>query len=164
MGKKLLSDLRWLAAIALGLLYAGAAAHSQTSTKPTLPSAVHAGTAILVTPATPQRHTLRPATQPMTPFERIIAPHMNEFMKQGATGKSRSSTSLAQTGVNGSSVNFPGFVGVPFLTVKDGDSATTFNSVSGDFNHDGHMDLATIKTDGTINVLLNPAHSPVSQI
>ena len=156
MGKNLLSGLRWTAAIALGLLYAGATGQTQMNTKPTLPSAVHVGTAILVTPATPQRQTLRPATQPMTPFERIIAPHMNEFMKQGATGKSRSATPLAQTGVNGSSVNFPGFVGVPFLTVKDGDSAIAYNSVSGDFNHDGHMDVATIKTDGTINVILNP--------
>jgi len=161
MGKKLLSDLRWTAAIMLGLFYAGVTGHSQTSPKPALLSTLQTGTAIPRTATAPQppSRATRPATQPMTPFERIIAPHMSEVMKQGAAGKTKAAAALSQsaaTGVGGSSVNFPGFVSVPFLTIKDGDSSTVFNSVSGDFNHDGRMDVAMVKADGTIDVLLNP--------
>jgi Bacterial Ig-like domain (group 3)/FG-GAP-like repeat len=161
MAKKLLGGLQWTAAITLGLLSPCLIAHSQTSTKPALLSTLQTGAAIPRTSVAPQPpfRATRPAAQPMTPFERIIAPHMSELMTQSAAGKTKAAAVLSQsaaTGVGGSSVNFPGFVSVPFLTIKDGDSSTAFNSVSGDFNHDGRMDVAMVKTDGTIEVLLNP--------
>jgi hypothetical protein len=161
MAKKLLCGLQWTAVVTLGLLSSCLIAHSQTSTKTALLSTLQTGAAIprtSVAPQPPSRAT-RPATKPMTPFERIIAPHMSVVMKLSAAGKTKAAAALSQsaaTGVGGSSVNFPGFVSVPFLTIKDGDSSTTFNSVSGDFNHDGRMDVAMVKTDGTIEVLLNP--------
>ncbi len=134
---------------------------AQTVKKAVLPSTVQVGPGLSLTPATPQRHAAR-ANKLMTPFDRIIAPHMDRFMKQGAQGdlgkpgSPRQSSRHAMTGVDGSNVNFPGFVGVPFLTINDGDSAPADNTVSGDFNNDGRMDVATIKTDGTIDVILNP--------
>jgi hypothetical protein len=112
-------------------------------------------------PANPARHAPVKTNKMMTPFDRVIAPHMAKFMsgtkpafaatpKRSAIGKS------SAVGVGGGNVNFPGFVGAPFLTINDGDRSALFNSVSGDFNHDGRMDVATIKADGTIDVILNP--------
>jgi len=70
----------------------------------------------------------------------------------------------AATGVDGSKTNFPGFAGVPFLTIKDGSRIPIFNSVSADSNHDCKMDVATVKLDETINAILNPGTFWVSRI
>ena len=80
------------------------------------------------------------AKKPMTPFERIIAPHLADFMKQDAAGRpshsavQRPRPHTGAAGANGSTVNFPGFLSAPFLTIQDGDSSPAFNTVSGDFN------------------------------
>jgi hypothetical protein len=47
-------------------------------------------------------------------------------------------------------------VSTPYLTLHDGSSSTIGNSVTGDFNHDGKPDVATIRLDGTIDVILSP--------
>ena len=159
MGTKSPASRFWMAALALGLLFVTVPGLAQTSSKPPLSSIVPAGTTVLLTPATPPRRTVPAASRPMTPFERVIAPHLTELMRQSAVSKSaraRPHARPAASGVNGSSVNFPGFTSVPFLTINDGDTTSIANAVSGDFNHDGLMDVATINLDGTINVILNP--------
>ena len=110
------------------------------------------------TPAGNRREPAKSAGQ-MSPFERILAPHLGEFIQKGSSGKRAQQLShrSADYGIGVTGVNFPGFVGVPFVTINDGDQNTAFNSVSGDFNNDGKMDVATIKSDGTISVLLNPS-------
>jgi hypothetical protein len=122
---------------------------------------LQAGTGIPLIPATPAPHDPVDTHKMMTPFDRVIAPHMAQFMAQGAKSGSAATPSAATprssaSGVGGSNVNFPGFVSAPFLTLNDGDSSLAYNSVSGDFNHDGRMDVATIRADGTIDVILNP--------
>ena len=100
----------------------------------------------------------------MSPFDRVIAPMLakahqaNQSAAPRSSGAaSRSASSKADgTGVDGSNTSFPGFVGVPYLTVNDGDSTTGFNSVSASFTNNGRIDVAQIKTDGTIDVILNP--------
>jgi hypothetical protein len=130
---------------------------------------LQAGTGIPVTPATPARQAPVKANKLMTPFDRVIAPHLAKFMAQGAkpasaatpkssaTAKSSATGKSSAIGAGGGNVNFPGFVAAPFLTINDGDRLSfALNSVSGDFNNDGRMDVATIRIDGTIDVILNP--------
>jgi Bacterial Ig-like domain (group 3)/FG-GAP-like repeat len=137
-------------------------AQSAKSAKAFAPN-LQAGTGIPLIPATPAQHDPVNAIKMMTPFDRVIAPHMAQFMSQGTKSASAATprsaaigTRSSAIGVGGGNVNFPGFVGAAFLTINDGDRSIAYNSVSGDFNHDGRMDVATIKTDGTIDVILNP--------
>jgi hypothetical protein len=124
---------------------------------------LQAGAGIPPIPATPAQHAPVKANKLMTPFDRVIAPYMAKFMGQGAkpasaaTPKSSAIGKSSALGAGGGNVNFPGFVTAPFLMINDGDRLSfAYNSVSGDFNNDGRMDVATIRRDGTIDVILNP--------
>ena len=119
-------------------------------------------------PARPAQHAPVKANNLMTPFDRVIAPHLAKFMagakpasaatpKSSAIAKNSAIGKSSASGAGSGNVNFPGFVGAPSLTINDGDRLSfAINSVSGDFNNDGRMDVATIRRDGTIDVILNP--------
>ena len=164
MGTKSNACLRFLAALTLGLPLLCASAQTQAARKP-LPAYTQVGPQILNTPILPrtnQRTQAATRHQPMTPFERVIAPQMKLSMQKAATrtgstnSQAKPNTHAHSSGTGGSNVNFPGFVSAPFVTIADDPLSASFNSVSGDFNNDGKMDVATIKIDGTISVILNP--------
>jgi Bacterial Ig-like domain (group 3)/FG-GAP-like repeat len=105
--------------------------------------------------ASPPRHNPKVAN----PFDRIFAPRMNEILSRRNANTSRDTSRISRpvaNGVDGSPVNFPGFVSAPFVSFNNGDSQRTFSSVTADFNSDGYPDVATVQTDGTLNVVLNP--------
>jgi hypothetical protein len=54
-------------------------------------------------------------------------------------------------------------VSTPYLTLNDGSSSEIANSVTGDFNHDGKPDVAIVRLDGTIDVILSPGPGIASQ-
>ncbi|WP_245536314.1 beta strand repeat-containing protein [Terriglobus saanensis] len=89
-----------------------------------------------------------------------MAPELDELKKRAAAasgGKpSRTQIHPDASGVGGSNVNFPGFISAPYVNAVDGDPNIGYSSVSGDFNGDGKMDVATVKVDGVIDVILNP--------
>jgi hypothetical protein len=158
-----IASLHWAAMLAFGITLVPAPSAAQTINKATNLDQLLSGSAIPLparrTVLPPQRST--PAKQPRmkfeTPFDRVMAPMLTKMKK--AAAKSRGpvpSAKGATTGVGGSKIHFPGFVAAPFVTVNDGDPNLTYVSVSGDFNKDGLMDVAQIKRDGTIDVLLNP--------
>ena len=155
--------LHWAATLAFGLTLVPARSAAQTINKAAKLDQLLSGSGI----PSPARHTVPPrqrsipAKQPImkfeTPFDRVMAPMLTKMKR--AAAKSRGpvpSAKSAATGVDGSKTNFPGFVAAPFVTVNDGDRNLTSVSVSGDFNKDGLMDVAQIKRDGTIDVVLNP--------
>ncbi len=101
---------------------------------------------------TPPSHSAR---KPQTPFERIVEPHLQQWMKQTPITRSAGLRARAQS-VGGTSVNFPAFVTAPNLLINNGDQNPAWSSVTADFNNDGKPDVATIQQDGTVNVILNP--------
>lgn len=172
---RLIASSLWAAALTLGITFVSSASQAQTANRTPPPAPFQFGTGIPLParPALPaaiqQRHAAsapasRPASKLMSPFDRVIAPMLakahqaNQSAAPRSSGAaSRSASSKADgTGVDGSNTSFPGFVGVPYLTVNDGDSTTGFNSVSASFTNNGRIDVAQIKTDGTIDVILNP--------
>jgi Bacterial Ig-like domain (group 3)/FG-GAP-like repeat len=93
------------------------------------------------------------------PFDQVFGLHMSEIFSRTHANAPLGSSGLSQpvaNGVDGSAVNFPGFVSAPFVSFNNGDSQRTFSSVTADFNNDGYPDVATVQTDGTLNVVLNP--------
>jgi hypothetical protein len=169
MKNRLFPKLHRVATLALAIAFLiHLPALAQTANKSidssNLPSTTQSGNASFARRATPQRNAAptKAATTLSTPFDRVIAPHLDRFMKQGTPagsaklGKAAQQGQRAAAGVNGSAINFPGFVSAPFVTLNDGSSAPADNTVSGDFNNDGRMDVATVRTDGAIDVLLNP--------
>lgn len=160
-----LSCLQCLTAVTLAVAMIPGSSRAQSVSEAAAPATRSAGSKLALPPRASSRQVF-PHGQPapakakvMTPFERLIAPQMDKLSQQsaGARPNSRSTpTRAAATGVDGSSVNFPGFVNAPFTTIRDGDSYPAYSSVTADFNNDGKMDVATIKIDGTISVLLNP--------
>jgi len=157
MDKKLVNGLRWIAAIALGLPLIGAPGMAQTIKSP-FQSGGQVGAPPLAVQAAPLNGVADSSNVQMTPWEREFGPIMKDLLAQGASARPKGALAPATTptGIGGSNVNFPGFLTAPFLTLKDGSSATAFNSVAGDFNKDGYEDVAIIRGDGTIDVILNP--------
>ena len=165
MATKLFSCLRWLTAFTLAVTIIPRSGRAQIVSDAPAPSPGGVRSKLAVAPipsaapVTSHTHPAPAKAKPMTPFDRLIAPQLRKFATQSAGARPRSApagTRAAATGVDGSNVNFPGFVSAPFMTIKDGDTYTADSSVTADFNNDGKMDVATIKIDGTINVLLNP--------
>jgi hypothetical protein len=155
--------LYWAAILALGITLVSAPSMAQTVNKAAELDQLLSGSGVPL-PAgrtvLPQRGPT-PARQPVmkfeSPFDRVMAPMLAKIHQ--AAAKSTGAVTSARpegTGVDGSNTNFPGFVGVPFLTVNDGDSTTGYISVSASFTNNGRIDVAQIKTDGTIDVILNP--------
>jgi hypothetical protein len=171
MKAKLIAFSLWAAPLALGITFVSLPARAQAVHKAPAPTPLQFGTGIPLPPrpalpaAILQRHAAsasRTASKLMTPFDRVIAPMLakaNQSTVPRSSGvASRNASSKADgTGVDGSNTSFPGFVGVPFLTVNDGDSNPGFVSVSASFTNNGRIDVAQIKTDGTIDVILNPS-------
>jgi hypothetical protein len=158
-----IASLHWAATLAFGITLVSAPSGAQTVNKAAALDQLLSGSGIPLpagrTVLPPRRSTAakQPTTKFETPFDRVMAPMLTK-MKKAEAAKSRRparSAKAAPNGVDGSNTNFPGFVSAPFVTVNDGDTNLTYVSVSGDFNKDGLMDVAQIKRDGTIDVLLN---------
>jgi len=176
MRAKLIAFSLWAAPLTLGITFVSSparaqAAHPKPATAPLqfgagipLPGRF-AGAAPSPT-AISQRHAAsatagNSVSKPNTPFDRVLAPKLSKANQFAASGSSsaaspHATSKSAATGIDGSNTSFPGFVGVPFLTVNDGDTATGYFSVSASFTNNGRIDVAQIKTDGTIDVILNP--------
>jgi hypothetical protein len=159
---KAIASLHWAATLAFGITLVSASSMAQTVNKTAELDQLLSGSGIPVPTgrtAVPRRHSA-PARQPRmkfeTPFDRVMAPTLAKIHKAAKSSDAVPSARPAGTGVDGSNTNFPGFVATPFVTVNDGDPNLIYVSVSGDFNKDGLMDVAQIKRDGTIDVLLNP--------
>jgi hypothetical protein len=102
----------------------------------------------------------------LSPFDRVIAPEIAALLK----GKKAVAPGLTSPESNPKAnvelpggINFPGFVSTPYLTLNDGSSSEIANSVTGDFNHDGKPDVAIVRLDGTIDVILSPGPGIASQ-
>ena len=55
-------------------------------------------------------------------------------------------------------LNFPGLQVTPSVAgISDQDTSVVYASVTADVNKDGKQDLVVVQSDGTVNVLLNPA-------
>jgi hypothetical protein len=109
----------------------------------------------------------------LSPFQRVIAPHLATILKgmkaagpeTGRSGDARPRANAAgASGANGG-FNFPGFVSAPFLTLNDGSSSdyAVAGTITADFNHDGKPDVAVVKEDGTISVILSPGPGIATQ-
>ena len=104
-----------------------------------------------------------------TPFDRVIRPLLDKqpFAQAAAPNASlrgRRNVARPQALPGDStgpvSLNFPGFFAAPdVLASASTDVTSLFVSVTGDFNHDGKPDIATIRNDGTLSVLLNNGSS-----
>jgi hypothetical protein len=173
MRTKLIAFSLWAAPLALGMTFVSSPARAQVLHKAPAATPFQFGTGIplptrqALPPAIQQRRAAsasRTASKLMTPYDRVLAPLLARANKANQSAAPRpsgaaspsASSEAAGTGIDGSKTTFPGFVGVPFLTVNDGDSTTGFNSVSASFTNNGRIDVAQIKTDGTIDVILNP--------
>jgi hypothetical protein len=103
-----------------------------------------------------------------TPYSRTFGP----LMKQWAAARSQAGTasprttakSQAQNTPASDGVSMPGYVAAPFIAAAPlSDANRIFASVNGDFNKDGKQDIATINTDGTLNVILNGGSGDFTQ-
>ena len=172
MRLRLIASSLWAVALTLGISLVSSASQAQTVNRTPPPAPLQFGTGIPLParPALPaailQRHaasapTSRAASKLKTPYDRVLAPILAKA-KQNAASRSSGAASpsassrVAGAGVDGSNTSFPGFVSVPFLTVNDGDSTIGYVSVSASFTNNGRIDVAQIKSDGTIDVILNP--------
>jgi Bacterial Ig-like domain (group 3)/FG-GAP-like repeat len=112
-----------------------------------------------------------------SPFQRIMAPHLGQILKQSASAHAsgrtmapaQRRTAAATTGTVTANPNFPGFVAaltLPLAAINFNPSPLAQNSefnhntleaaVSGDFNNDGNLDLAVVQADGDLTMILNP--------
>jgi hypothetical protein len=103
------------------------------------------------------------AGQMVSPFDRVIAPYIPELLKGKKLVSPSTVKPMANAVGNAGPVNFPGFVSTPYLTLHDGSPSQVDNSVTGDFNHDGKPDVAMVREDGTIDVILGPGPGIANQ-
>src|ERR1700690_2921864 len=156
------APLYWAAILALGIPLAPTPSGAQTVNKAAELEKLRSERGIplplgrtiqLLRRSTPAK---RPVMKLESPFDRIMAPMLAKMHQAVAKSSGAITTAKPEgTGVGGRNVNFPGFMAVPFLTVNDGDGSSAFSSVSASFTNNGRIDVAQIKTDGTIDVLLN---------
>jgi hypothetical protein len=102
--------------------------------------------------------------QMSTPFNRILKPliakHPSMQSAMAGVGKVSGHALPSASAAGSAMLNFPGFFAAPYVSTSQlADATPLFASVTGDFNHDGKPDIATINTDGTVNVLLNEGKS-----
>lgn len=164
-----LAQLQWKVILALIVTFA-AMSGGANATNRNLPNTLASGPSLYVGPlhSAQSKSSAVPRTARLrTPFERVITPLLAQRLNQSSTSTlSKASSSLSQRDarrLNSSNpnftldVNFPGFKAVPFQTLTNSNSdAHLWCSVTADFNKDGYPDIATIWSDGTINVTLNP--------
>ncbi|HEX3472997.1 MAG TPA: FG-GAP-like repeat-containing protein, partial [Silvibacterium sp.] len=94
-----------------------------------------------------------------SPFDRVMAPYLANLKGKAKPGHTVAElpASTANAVVGGTSLNFPGFVSAPTLQLAPANGCgTLLVSVSGDFNNDGNLDIATVQADGTVKMILNP--------
>src|SRR6202789_3014649 len=172
MRTKLIAFSLWAAPLALGITFVSLPARAQAVHQAPAAAPLQFGTGIPLPPrnvlpaAVLQRRAAsapasRPASKLMTPYDRVIAPmlakaNQSAAPRSGGAASRSASSNAAGVGIDGSKTTFPGFVAVPFLTVNDGDSTPGYISVSASFTNNGRIDVAQIKMDGTIDVILNP--------
>ena len=76
----------------------------------------------------------------------------------GLRSSSAPTPARAKPHSEGAGASFVGFLQVPFIPGRQpGDTSQVRSSVTADFNGDGKADVASIQSDGTLNVFLSPA-------
>jgi hypothetical protein len=161
--------LKPVAAIVLALTLGAATGQAQTAQQGMLLPAQHpVGAAVPKPPPAP----LLPAKKHprmLSPFQRVMAPRLATILngnQEVVPGTGRSGAARPRANAAGAGeVNFPGFVSAPYLTLNDGSSSAyvVAGTVTADFNHDGKPDVAVVKEDGTISVVLSPGPGIASQ-
>ncbi len=100
---------------------------------------------------------------PSTPYSRTFGP----LLKQWAAARAQAGTGpwpQDQKTSASDGVNLPGYVAAPFIAAAPpSDKNLIYVSVNADFNKDGKQDIATINTDGTLNVVLNTGSGDFTQ-
>lgn len=101
-----------------------------------------------------------------SPADEVIGPQLATIMKMAkeANGKVPA-LQRANAAETSSSLQVvpPSFVAAPLVTLSAG--ASLGNPVAADFNNDGKTDYAVVRSDGTIEVLLNPgSYSNLSSV
>lgn len=99
------------------------------------------------------------AKGPQTPFERTVAPGLKRMMANEKVQKRPRGSANVRDGAV-AMPNFGGFVAAPkfqAFDVADQDTSGLSLFASGDFNHDGKPDIATVQPSGAVNVILNQA-------
>jgi hypothetical protein len=173
VAKRIVAALQSLAAFVLAVSLGTTTGHAQTPQPEFLLPPQHTAGAAAPKPPPATRLPAHKQHQILSPFQRVIAPHLATIlngMKAVGPDKGRSvaakpqATAAGAGGVDGG-VNFPGFVSAPFLTLNDGSSSAyvVAGTVTADFNHDGKPDVAVVKEDGTISVILSPGPGIASQ-
>jgi hypothetical protein len=107
-------------------------------------------------------HTPEIKHHPLTPAERTLMPLLQKLKASAAGARADGKIGANDTGSYVTAPNFGGFVSAPFYpartsasTVLDTSNNGVAAEVTGDFNLDGHPDVAVVQNDGTMNVLLN---------
>lgn len=169
MAKRTVAAFRSMAAFALAITLGTTAGRAQAPQQEfLLQPHTAAGAAAPPTPASSSLPTNK-RQQMLSPFQRVIAPHLAAAVtgkRSTAAGAIKPRAKAAAAGGLNGALNFPGFISAPFLTLHDG-SASGYDvagTVTADFNHDGKPDVAVVKQDGTISVILSPGPGIASQI
>ena len=93
-----------------------------------------------------------------SPADAVIGAHLADWVKAGKQGvrKNESSPKVTKADAAALGVQPPAFYAPPFLTLGDYTSSPLENPVVADFNNDGKVDYANVRSDGQVEVLLNP--------
>jgi hypothetical protein len=93
-----------------------------------------------------------------SPADAVIGAHLADWIKEGKQGSQKDAAShkAAEAYAATIGVQPPAFYAPPFLTLGDYTSSDLGNPVAADFNNDGKMDYANVRSNGQVEVLLNP--------
>ena len=116
-----------------------------------------ASPAQLVSEAAAARHHA-----PLTPFDRYVRPSLDRLAASKRGGASRAQTAPAANATTAIAPNFGGYLGATTYPARAANSAQydPLNNgmsavLAADFDKDGHPDIATVQSDGTLNIFLN---------